>query len=78
MRNTVGSLVVADLSNGDMKFSTAGRMAMVIMDVRARNGGCMPQDLNARGFTPHEVVVHWDTAHFLIAINELETWGEKA
>ena len=68
---------VVDVASESMKFSTAGRMAEVIMELRKKNGGCMPQELNARGFTPQEVVDHWDAAHFLITINDLNGWGEK-
>ncbi|MDE1900962.1 MAG: hypothetical protein KGI37_04865 [Alphaproteobacteria bacterium] len=69
--------LVVDLQNSDMKFSMAGQMAKVIVEVRQKNGGCMPQDLNAVGFTPQEVVDHWDAAHFLIAINNLSTWRNE-
>lgn len=67
---------VVDVINEGTSFSTAGRMATVIVEVKKKNGMCMPQDLNARGFTPQEVVDHWDTAHFLIAINNLSIWGK--
>lgn len=69
--------VVVDLASPSLKFSTAGRMATAIEAIRKKNGGCMPQDLNAKGFTPQEVVDHWDAAHFLIAINNLGSWGKK-
>jgi hypothetical protein len=68
--------VVVDLARPSLKFSTAGRMAATIEAIRAKNGGCMPQDLNAKGFMPQEVVDHWDAAHFLIAINNLGSWGK--
>jgi hypothetical protein len=68
--------VVVDVINEGTSFSTAGRMAAAIMEIRKKSGGCMPQDLNARGFTPQEVVDHWDAAHFLIAINNLSSWGK--
>lgn len=65
---------VVDVASESLKFSIAGRMAKVIMDLSKKNGGCMPQDLNAKGFTPQEVVGHWDAAHFLIAINNFSSW----
>ncbi len=68
---------VVDVASESMKFSTAGRMAKVIIELSKKNGGCMPQDLNAKGFTPKEVIDHWDAAHFLIAINNLGSWGKK-
>lgn len=67
---------VVDVVNEGKSFSTAGRMAAVIMEMKKKNGVCMPQDLNAKGFTPKEVVDHWDAAHFLIAINNLSRWGK--
>ncbi len=70
--------MVVDVINKGLSFSMAGRMASAITEIRNKSGGCMPQDLNARGFTPQEVVDHWDAAHFLIAINSLETWGKQA
>src|ERR1700678_647529 len=56
------NLIVIDLisENEALKFEVAGRMANVIDELRKKNGGCMPQDLNARGFTPTEVADNWD------------------
>jgi hypothetical protein len=73
------SLVVIDLisENEALKFEVAGRMAQAIMELNKKNGGCMPQDLNARGFTPAEVADNWDAAHFLITINNLTSWGKE-
>lgn len=72
------NLVVIDLisDNEALKFEVAGRMARTIMELNKRNGGCMPQDLNALGFTPTEVAENWNAAHFLIAINNLTSWGK--
>lgn len=67
---------VVDVNSESMSFSTAGRMAKAIAELKQKNGGCMPQDLNAKGFTPQEVVDHWNAAHFLIAINNLGSWGK--
>ncbi len=51
-------------------------MANTIVELKQKNGGCIPQDLNAKGFTPSEVAENWDAAHFLIAINNLSSWGK--
>lgn len=71
-------LIVIDLisENEALKFEIAGRMANAIIKLREKNGGCMPQDLNAQGFTPTEVADNWNAAHFLIAINNLTSWGK--
>ena len=69
-------IFVVDVINEGTSFSTAGRMAAVIVEMKKKNGMCMPQDLNARGFTPQEVADHWDAAHFLIAISNLSSWGK--
>jgi hypothetical protein len=68
--------LVVDVASESMRFSTAGRMAAVMVEMKKKNGVCMPQDLNAKGFTPQEVADHWDAAHFLIAINNLSSWGK--
>ncbi|MDE2029557.1 MAG: hypothetical protein KGI97_03230, partial [Alphaproteobacteria bacterium] len=68
---------VVDVINEGTSFSTAGRMAAVIVEMKKKHGMCMPQDLNAKGFTSQEVVDHWDAAHFLIAINNLSSWGRN-
>jgi hypothetical protein len=72
-----GKLVAIDLisDSSTLKFAVAGKIAEMILELKKTQGGCMPQDLNARGFTPAEVAENWDAAHFLIAINGLETWG---
>ena len=72
------NLVVIDLISDSeaLKFEVAGRMANTIVELKQKNGGCMPQDLNAKGFTPSEVAENWDAAHFLIAINHLSSWGK--
>ena len=77
MLNKQTDFVVVDLQGDDKRFSTAGRMAKAITEIRQKNGGCMPLDLNGVGFTSQEVVEHWDAAHFLIAINNLSTWGKE-
>jgi hypothetical protein len=58
---------VVDLitSDEDQKFAPAGRMAAAIIEITQENGGCLPQDLNARGFTPAEVARYWHMAKSL-------------
>jgi hypothetical protein len=76
-RSAAASLVAIDLisDNKNLQFEVAGRMAHAILELKKAQGGCMPQDLNAKGFTPSQVAENWDAAHFLIAINGLESWG---
>ena len=52
----------------DKTHEPAGRMAAVIVEVTQEKGGCMPQDLNERGFTPEEVATHWHMAKSLAAV----------
>ncbi len=61
---------VVDLVSGedDKRYEPAGRMASVIIEVTEEKGGCMPQDLNERGFTPEEVATHWHMAKSLAAV----------
>jgi hypothetical protein len=61
------SMFVVDLvtTNEDKKFAPAGRMATVIIDITEEQGGCLPQDLNAHGFSPDEVAQHWHMAKSL-------------
>ena len=72
------NLVAIDLisDNKSLSFEVAGKIAETILELRRSQGGCMPQDLNAKGFTPLEVAENWDAAHFIISINGLETWGK--
>lgn len=54
--------------DNDKRYEPVGRMATVIVEVTAATGGCLPQDLNARGFTPDEVAKHWHFAKSLAAV----------
>lgn len=70
------SFCVVDLvtSDEDGKFAPAGRMAAAIIEVMEENGACLPQDLNAKGFTPAEVAQHWHMAKALADV-ELKLAG---
>jgi hypothetical protein len=52
----------------DRRYEPAGRMAAAIIEIIQDNGDCLPQDLNARGFTPDEVVRHWHLAKAIAAV----------
>ena len=71
------TMFVVDLitSDKDKKFAPAGRMATAIIEITRENGGCLPQDLNAKGFTPEEVAAHWHMAQSLAAV-ELRLMNE--
>ena len=64
------SFRVVDLvtSDDDKRFAPAGRMAAAIIEITQEKGGCLPQDLNARGFTPDEVAEHWHLARSLAEV----------
>ncbi len=66
----MAAMRVVDLVTADdnKKYELAGRMADAIIDLTCANGGCLPQDLNARGFTPYEVDEHWHMAKSLAAV----------
>lgn len=68
--NGINTLRVIDLVGDDesKKYEPAGRMAIAIIELTHANGGCLPQDLNAKGFTPDEVAEHWHMAKSLAAI----------
>jgi hypothetical protein len=74
----MSALRVVDLitSDEDKKFAPAGRMAAVIIEITQENGRCLPQDLNARGFTPAEVAQHWHMARSLAAV-EMQLMNDK-
>jgi hypothetical protein len=55
-------------SDKDKKFELVARMATAIVQIIRANGGCLPQDLNEKGFTPDEVVEHWHMAQSLAAV----------
>jgi hypothetical protein len=60
----------------DKRYEPAGRMASAIIAVSKEKGGCLPQDLNERGFTPEEVAKHWHMAKSLAEV-ELKLMNEK-
>jgi hypothetical protein len=72
------SFCVVDLITADAhrKFAPAGRMAAAIIEITKEQGGCLPQDLNARGFTPDEVAQHWHLARSLAAV-EIKLMQDK-
>jgi hypothetical protein len=76
--NPEPTIRVVDLitSDEDKKFAPAGRMAAAIIEIMQENGGCLPQDLNARGFTPAEVSQHWHLARSLAAV-EIKLMNDK-
>jgi hypothetical protein len=47
----------------DEKFAPYQRMANVIIHLTRKNGGCLPQDLLARGFTIQETRDLWHMAN---------------
>ena len=55
-------------SDKDQMFAPAGRMAAAIIEITHESGGCLPQDLNAKGFTPTEVARHWHMAKSLAEV----------
>jgi hypothetical protein len=72
------TMFVVDLvtSDEDKKFAPAGRMAAAIIEITQENGWCLPQDMNARGFTPAEVSQHWHMARSLAAV-EIKLMNDK-
>lgn len=72
------ALRVVDLVGSDenKKYEPAGRMAIAIIEITHENGGCLPQDLNAKGFTADEVVTHWHMAQSLAAV-EMKLMSEN-
>jgi len=72
------ALQIVDLvtSDDNKKFEPAGRMAAAIINITQKQGGCLPQDLNQYGFTPEEVVRHWDMAKSLAAV-EMKLMGNQ-
>ena len=72
------TLFVVDLvtTDEDKRFAPAGRMAASIIEITQENGGCLPQDLNAKGFTPADVAQHWHMAHSLAAV-EMKLMNDK-
>jgi hypothetical protein len=72
------ALQVVDLvtTDEDKKFEPAGRMAIAIIEITQENGGCLPQNLNERGFTPAEVAQHYHMAKSLAAV-ELKLMNES-
>lgn len=74
-----GSMHIIDLvtSDHDQKYAPAGRMASAIIEITYEQGGCLPQDLNARGFLPDDVLKYWHMANAL-AIVEMKLLCERS
>jgi len=71
------ALRIVDLvtEDGSKKYEPAGRMAAAIIEISRAQGDCLPQDLNAKGFTPAEVAEHWHMAKSLAAV-EMKLMGD--
>ena len=69
-QKTIFTARIVDLvsDDGDKRYEPAGRMATAIFEVTTATGGCLPQDLNERGFTPDEVAKDWHFAKSLAAV----------
>ncbi len=52
----------------EAKFGPAERMATAIAEIYRKQGGCLPQDLIAKGFTPEEIDRHWAMAKALALV----------
>jgi hypothetical protein len=72
-------MIVIDLSseNPENKFAPYQRMAKAIVDLTRKNGGCVPQDLLALGFTREETVDRWHMAHAMAAVELKLMKGKK-
>ena len=76
---TEQSFIVVGLiaTDEDKKCSPAGLMAEAIIEIIKEQGGCLSQDLHARGFTFDETATHWHMAQSLAAV-ELKLMGNKS
>ena len=74
----MAAIRVVDLVTTDenKKFEPAGRIATIFVQITREKGGCLPQDLKARGFTFGEISDHWHLAQSLAAV-ELNLMGKK-
>jgi hypothetical protein len=54
-----------EISNPEEKFSLVERMATAIAEIMREQGGCLPLDLVAKGFTRDEIDRHWPMAKAL-------------
>lgn len=66
----IAAIRIVDLvsDDNDKRYEPAGRMAAAIIEIIQDQGGCLPQDLNGRGFTSDEVAKHWHIAKALAAV----------
>jgi hypothetical protein len=60
---------IVDVENDDpeKQGEPSKRMARTIVEIIKETGACLPQDLNARGFTPDEVAKLWGMSKALAA-----------
>jgi len=75
---TTAKTHIVDLvaTDTNKKFEPAGRMATAIVEITQEKGGCLPQDLHAKGFTHLNVEEYWHMAQSLAAV-ELKLMGEN-
>jgi hypothetical protein len=66
----MGAVRIVDLvsSDDDRTYEPAARMAAAIVEISRKNGDCLPQDLNQKGFSPDAVAAHWHMAKSLAAV----------
>jgi hypothetical protein len=76
MNNPALQIVDLVTTDEDKRFEPVGRMATAIIEITQKNGGCLPQDLNEKGFTPAEVAQHYHMAKSLAAV-ELKLMNEN-
>jgi hypothetical protein len=63
-------MIIVDIMTTDetKKFSVYERMANAIADLTRKNGGCLPQDLLALGFTKDKTIDHWQMAQTMASV----------
>lgn len=71
-------MIVIDLisENPNNKFAPFQRMANAIIDLTRKNGGCLPEDLLAAGFTKQETDDYWHMS-FAMACVELKLMEDE-
>jgi aromatic ring hydroxylase len=72
----IGSERVDDVTTHPAFRNAAQTLATIYHRITQEKGGCLPQDLNERGFTPEEVAKHWHMAKSLADV-ELKLIAEK-
>ena len=61
-------MMIVSVQGDEEVFAPCERMATDIVELLKTNGKCRPEDLEADGFSPDEIMRHWRMAYGLAKV----------